>query len=210
MTEHFWDALTSIGTFALAIATFWMIKADAEKEKWRYTPLVTFDFYDIGAHENIGAPGFRNIASTSPHPTLQISGVIRNISETPAVDCKLDIYFYGTSKAQPVNEIHAISLHGGLGSGEYVEIQKSIAINDLDTHGSQYFTVGIAGLFSPSVSSGSEYPFDIVFSYKNALGDSFFTVYVIKLDGFIGKSKPTMIFKGRFVGTYSNAHRQAG
>ncbi len=210
MTEHLWEAFTGIGTLTLAVATFWMIINDRAKEKRQYTPLITFDFYDIASHENIGAPGFRNIASTSPHPTLLINGAIRNISETSAVDCKLDIFYYNApgSGVPPVNEIHAINLHSGLGSGEHVEVQKAITINDLNTQGSKYFSVGISGLFSASVPFGSEYPFEIVFSFKNAFGDPFFTVYAMKMDGLPGKAKPITTFKGSFSGTYSKNSRR--
>ena len=170
LSSHAWIALTGVGTLAMAWTAYLNIRRDSKKESRKYTPLMTFDFHDTpdAQHENLGPPGFRNIESNPVHPALLVSGTLRNISGTPSVDCKFDIYHCGESLGNAIHEISDVTLHSGLGSGENVELSKTITLNDIDTRGSTYFSVGIAGLFSiGEVQPGSEYPFFVVFSYKN-------------------------------------------
>ncbi len=198
------DFFVAIGTLALAWLAYLSLKRDSERELHRNTPWITFDFYDVGDHENLGLPGFRNISSNPEHPALRLGGALRNLSTTPAIDCQFDIYYRSESQVKPIHEISGIRLSNGLGSGERVEIAKTITIHDIDTHGSKYFVVGIAGLFNGfGVPPGSEYPFDVVFSCKNTFGNPFFSVYTMKMDGIIpGKAKPSMVFKGSRAGTF--------
>jgi hypothetical protein len=134
---------------------------------------------------------------------LLVSGTLRNISGTPSVDCKFDVYHCGESLGNAIHEISDVTLHSGLGSGEKVDLSKIITLDNIDTHGSAYFSVGIAGLFSIGGGQpGSEYPFFVVFSYKNILGEPFFSAYSMKMLGHPGKAIPSMVFKGSHEGIF--------
>ena len=150
LSSHAWISLTGVGTLAMAWTAYLNIRRDSKKESRKYTPLMTFDFHDTpdAQHENLGAPGFRHIQSHPKHSALLVSGTLRNISGTPSVDCKFDIYHCSESLENAVHEISGVTLHSGLGSGENVELSKLITLDDIDTHGSTYFSVGIVSLFS--------------------------------------------------------------
>ncbi|AWP23487.1 hypothetical protein C4901_09195 [Acidiferrobacter sp. SPIII_3] len=210
-----WDAVvevvTGAGTLMLAVSSFVTIRRTALSEKRRYTPVVTWDFYDIGEHENLGPPGFRHLQShrDNPelnHPALKLSGKLRNISASPAVDCRLDIYV--DSSPEPIHEIRNIALHDGLGAGDSAEISRLITLDDVDADGALYFKFGVHGLFAQfSVPAGHEYPFAVVFSYKNPFGAAFFSVYRMRVDARSDKGSerqpvPTMVFKGSASGQF--------
>ena len=209
------ELVTGAGTLMLAVSSFVTIRRTALSEKRRHTPVVTWDFYDIGEHENLGPPGFRHLQShrDNPgfnHPALKLSGKLRNISASPAVDCRLDIYV--DSKPEPIHEIRNIALHDGLGAGDSAEISRLITLDDVDTDGAPYFKVGVHGLFAQfSVPAGQEYPFAVVFSYKNPFGTAFFSVYRMRVDVRSDKSAdhksvlPTMVFKGSSAGQFTGA-----
>lgn len=200
----YFDALTGFGTLALATASFISIWNDKIRERRRYRPLITFDFYDIGEHENLGPQGFRHLHSHPIHPALLLSGTLRNISETPAIDCKLDIVYQDGLMSKPIHEIHDIKLHDGLGAGEHVKISKTLTLSDVDTKGSAVFAIGIAGIFSiGSQPVGVDWPAKIVFTYKNIFGDLFFTAYTMQMRTSLGNVAPTMVFKGSHAGEFS-------
>jgi hypothetical protein len=205
---------TAVGTLALAASGFVTIRRTSATEERRHTPLVTFDFYDVGAHENLGAAGFRCLEEHREYPylnhaALRLSGKLRNISASPAVDCRLDIYV--DWQPEPVHEIRSIRLHDGLGAADTVEIARLITLEDVDTRGAPYFQVGIHGLFAQfPVSPGQEYPFAVVFSYKNAFGAPYFSVYKMRLDVRSDKGSDkrpvlTVVFKGSSAGLFTQA-----
>lgn len=216
-----WDAVAGVGTalgafstVVLAVSAFVTIRKTQVSEERRHTPLVTFDFYDIGIHENRGAAGFRCLEEHREYPhlnhaALRLSGKLRNISASPAIDCRLDIYVDWQPK--PVHEIRSIRLHDGLGAADTAEIARLITLDDVDTQGAPYFLVGIHGLFAQCpVLPGQEYPFAVVFSYKNVFGAPYFSVYKMRLslrsDKDSGKQPvSTMVFKGSSAGLFTPA-----
>ncbi|MDA8118911.1 MAG: hypothetical protein M0Z85_02415 [Gammaproteobacteria bacterium] len=210
---------TAVSTLALAVSSFVTIRRTSAAEGRRHTPLVTFDFYDAGVHENLGAPGFRCLEELREYPhlnhtALRLSGKLRNISASPAIDCQLDIYV--DWQPEPVHEIRNIRLHDGMSAADTVEIVRLITLEDVDTRGEPYFQVGIHGLFAQfPVSLGQEYPFAVVFSYKNAFGAPYFSVYKMRLyvrsdKGLRKEPVLAMVFKGSSAGTFTGAWFGAG
>jgi hypothetical protein len=94
MKYEFLQILESFGTLSLAAFAFVSMLNDGAREKKRNYPLVVFDFYDIGDHESLGPPGFRNIQYHPIHPSLQLSGMLRNISGVPVADCRISLCLY--------------------------------------------------------------------------------------------------------------------
>lgn len=207
-----WHAVEGIGTLGLAVSAFVTIWRTAESEQRRHTPLITFDFYDIGNNENLGPPGFRHLQSHPDypglaHPALQLSGMLRNVSASPAVDCRLDIYVQSSPK--PIHEIRNVALYDGLGAADKAEVSRLITLDDIDTQGASHYQTGIMGLFSQQAPAGQEYPFAVVFSYRNPFGAAFFSVYRMRVDVRSDKSAdnksvlPTMVFKGSSAGRFT-------
>ena len=177
-----WGTLANVaaggGTLCLAVAAYWTIRRESHRERRLYTPLLTFDFFDAGQHENLGPPGFRHIQSHPRHSALRLSGALRNLSVTSAVDCRLDIYVDHES-GKPIHEIEGVALHNGLAAADKAEVCRLLTLDDLTPKALGVFDVGILGLFSRPVPTGKDYPFAVVLSYKNALGDPFFTAYAL-------------------------------
>ena len=201
------NAVSGIATALLAFAAFWTIRREAARERRQLTPLLTFEFFDSGEHENLGPPGFRHLPAHTRHPALRISGVLRNLASTSAVDCRLDIYVAQES-GWPIHEIQGVELHNGLAASDKAEVSRLLTLDDVTPRASGLFDVGIAGLFSLAVPTGKDYPFAVVLSYKNAFGDSFFTAYALLNGSRHNENQqpspaPTMVFKGSSSGTFT-------
>jgi hypothetical protein len=175
-----WAAASAVATLVLAGVTVWMawlskvgLDAEERREKSRRTPFLIFDFSDIGDHENLGAIGFRFLQSKLE---LLVSGAIRNVGNTTAVDIKLDIFHFIGRNADPVHEICGISVADALPAGGYSEWVKKIGNADLVVNG-PYYRSGINGLFSMSVIDN---PFHVVFSCKNSDGEDFCSIYCME------------------------------
>lgn len=206
-----WGAVTNVvsgtATFLLAVAAFWTIRRESARERLQYTPLLTFDFFDIGNHESLGPSGFRHVQSYPRHSALRISGALRNLASTPAVDCRLDIYI-SREQGELVHEIQSIALHNGLAAADKAEVCRLLTLDDVTPNAAGGFDVGIAGLFSGRLPAGKDYPFAVVLSYKNASGDPFFTVYAWHNGSRFDANPqphpvPTMVFKGSSSGTFT-------
>ena len=206
-----WGAVTNVvsaaATFSLAIAAFWTIRQESTRERLRHTPVLTLDFSDENEHESLGAPGFRHLQSYPRHSALQISGTLRNLAETAAVDCRLDVYA-AREMENVVHEIKAVPLHSGLAAADKAKISKRITLDDVTPTATGRFDVGILGLFSSPVPAGKDYPFAVVLSYKNPSGDSFFTAYALhngsRFDaGQQPHPAPRMVFKGSSPGAFT-------
>jgi len=192
--------ISGIATLSLAVAAFVTIRRDSIRERRLHTPLLTFEFFDNGEHGNLGPPGFRHLSAHPRHPALRISGTLRNLASTSAVDCRLDIYVANDSGG-PIHEIRDVFLHNGLAASDKAEVSRTLTLDDVTPRASGAFKVGIAGLFSMPVPTGKEYPFAVVFSYKNAFGDSFFTAYALHNGSRYDANQlpspvPTMVFRG--------------
>jgi hypothetical protein len=183
-----WD-WTAVGTVASAIATAILavvtvrmaslskrgLDAEERREKSRRTPFLIFDFSDGGDHENLGAIGFRHLQSKNE---LLVSGTIRNVGNTLAVDVRLDIFQYLASDAPPVHEISAIPLGDALPAGGSSQWSRMIGITDLIIEG-PYYKSGILGLFSRDTNNKYNH-FHVVFSCRNADGESFCSIYCVE------------------------------
>jgi hypothetical protein len=201
------NAVSGIATFLLAVAAFWTIRQESVREKRQHVPLLTLEFFDIGEHENLGPPGFRHLPSYPRHSALLFSGALRNLANTPAVDCRLDIYI-AREQGKLVHEIQGVALHIGLAAADKAEISRVLTLDDVTPKASGIFEVGVAGLFSVPVQAGKDYPFAVVLSYKNAFGDSFFTAYTLHNGSRFDANQqphpvPTMVFKGSSSGTFT-------
>jgi hypothetical protein len=201
------NALSGIGTALLAFAAFWTIRRDSTRERRLLTPLLTFEFFDKGEHENLGPPGFRHLPAHPRHPALRLSGMLRNLANSSAVDCRLDIYV-ANEAGSPIHEIRGVVLHNGLAASDKAEASRLLTLDDVTPRASGVFDVGIAGLFSRPVPTGKDYPFAVVFSYKNAFGDSFFTAYALHNGSRYDADQqphpaPAMVFKGSSSGTFT-------
>lgn len=201
------NAVSGIATFLLAVAAFWTIRQESARERRQYTPMLTLEFLDTGEHENLGPPGFRHLQSHPRHSALRISGALRNLANTSAVECKLDIYVAQESGGL-VHEIRGVDLHSGLAAADKAEICRLLTLDDVTPKASGTFNVGVAGLFSVPVQAGKDYPFAVVLSYKNAFGDPFFTAYALHNGSRFDANQqphpvPTMVFKGSSSGTFT-------
>lgn len=201
------NAVSGIATALLAFAAFWTIRRDSTRERRLHTPLLTLEFFDIGEHENLGPPGFRHLQSYPRHPALCISGALRNLAGTSAVDCRLDVYVANES-GHPIHEIRGVVLHNGLAASDKAEVSRLLTLDDVTPRASGFFDVGIAGLFSRQVPLGKDYPFAVVLSYKNAFGDPFFTAYALHNGSRYDANQqpspaPVMVFKGSSSGTFT-------
>lgn len=201
------NAVSGIATALLAFAAFWTIRRDSTRERRLLTPLLTFEFFDKYEHENLGSPGFRHLPSQPRHSGLRISGMLRNLASTSAVDCRLDIYVANES-GRPIHEIRDVVLHNGLAASDKAEVSRLLTLDDVTPSPSGVFEVGIAGLFSQPVPACKDYPFAVVFSYKNAYGDPFFTAYALHNGNRCDANQqtspaPTMVFKGSSSGTFA-------
>jgi hypothetical protein len=206
-----WDVVTNtvtgVATFLLAAAAFWTIRQESARERLRYTPMLTLDFSDQEEHEALGAPGFRHIQSHPRHSALLLSGTLRNLAETAAVDCRLDIYVAKKTN-NIVHEIRGIHLHSGLAAADTAAVSELLTLDDVTPKADGLFDVGILGLFSLAVPAGKDYPFAVVLSCKNASGDLFFSAYALhngsRFDaGHQPHPAPTMVFKGSSRGTFT-------
>lgn len=202
-SKTFWNSLTAVGTIAMAVASFFAIRKDSLRERNTHIPFVTFDFFDCGENENLGPPGFRHLTHHPEHSAIRLSGYLRNLSATPAVDLKLDIYFRDDSSH--VHEIQDIFIHDGLSASDRAKIERDITLDDVTPNQDGTFSIGIAGLFDRPSKTGVDYPFAVVLSYKNILGDSFFSVYTMKV--FMRKNAnqlvSLMFFKGSERGLFT-------
>jgi hypothetical protein len=95
-------AAAAAGSLVTYLVTYLLSR---RREKAERTPRLLFEFSDLPEHENLGAVGFRNLQSKLE---LLISGTIRNVGTALAIDIKLDIYHFRSSKALPVHEISGI------------------------------------------------------------------------------------------------------
>ena len=180
-----WSALsardwTATATFALAIVTVWMgwlskrgLDAEERREKSRRMPFVVFEFSDVEGHENLGAVGFRHLES-KPQPELLISGRLRNVGNSLALGLRLDIYHFLSSDGPPVHEIAGLPISDAIPPGGTLEWSRSIGLKDLAVNG--FYRSGIGGLFAVNPNC-RHYHFHVVFSYKNADGEKFSSIY---------------------------------
>jgi hypothetical protein len=145
------------------------------REKAERTPHLLFEFSDLPEHENLGAVGFRNLQSKLE---LLISGTIRNVGTALAIDIKLDIYHFRSSKAPPVHEISGIHVSEALQKGEALQWRKSIRLADLTVDGPNYKS-GTTGIFSDDTSTKYCH-YHVVLSCKNPLGEEFSTIYCME------------------------------
>ena len=167
-------------------------------------PEIAFYFFDIEEHENLGPPGFRCLDSHKPHPALLISGTLRNISKTPAKDCRLNIVYQKSPTSKPINEFYDIKLHDELGAGEHIEISKKITLRDADAERMCHSRIGINSLFSNvGELTKRDMPTKVIFTYKNIFGDPFFTVYTMQMIESQGRVVPTMALMGSHAGKFS-------
>jgi len=209
MSAWNWTAIgtvaSAIVTALLAVATFWMafltrrmaaatsemasitkrgLDAEEQREKSRRTPFLIFDFSDGPDHENLGAVGFRHLQSKLE---LLISGTIRNVGNTLAVNIKLDIFHFMSSDGPPVHEISDIHVADAMPAGGVSLWNQAIGIKDLAVNG--VYRSGISGLF-PGNANGRYNHFHVVFSCKNADGEDFCSIYcmekIIKGNEFLG------------------------
>lgn len=155
------------------------------RDKAKITPHLVFGFSDLPEHENLGAVGFRNLQSKLE---LLISGTIRNVGTALAIDIKLDIYHFRSSKAPPVHEISGIHVSEALQIGESLQWSKSIRLADL-TVDAPYYKSGTIGVFSDATGT-RYYHYHVVFSCKNQLGEEFSTIYCME------KTVENNVFKG--------------
>ncbi len=183
MVDWNWTAVgtvaSAIATVGLAWATFRMVRlskrgldAEERREKSRRTPFLVFDFSDDPDHENLGAVGFRYLQSTLE---LFISGTIRNVGNTVAVDIRLDIFHFMGSNANPAHEISGIPIADAIPAGGLSQWSRTIGNADLVVEGT-YYRSGINGLFSVDANC-KYYHFHIVFSCRNADGENFCSIY---------------------------------
>lgn len=201
------NAVSGIATALLALAALWTIRRDSTRERRLHTPLLTFEFFDQGEHENLGAPGFRHLQFHPRHSALRVSGALRNLANAAAVDCRLDVYVANESGSL-IHEIRDVVLHNGLAASDKAEVSRLLTLDDVTPRASGVFDVGIAGLFSRPVPTGEDYPFAVVLSYKNAFGDSFFTAYALHNGTRYDADQqphpaPAMVFKGSSSGTFT-------
>jgi hypothetical protein len=155
------------------------------QEKAKRTPHLLFEFSDIPEHEDLGAVGFRNLQSKLE---LLISGTISNVGTGLAINIKLDIYHFISSKAPPVHEIEGIHVYEALSKDKSLQWSNSIRLADLKVDGPSYNS-GTIGIFSDA-SSAKYYHFHVVFSCKNQLGEEFSTIYCME------KIVENNVFKG--------------
>lgn len=182
MSEIITDIVTPIatgimGAVAGSYATYLFARRQQKAER---TPHLLFEFADLPEHENLGAVGFRNIASKLE---LLISGTIRNAGTALATGIKLDIYHFRSSTAPPVHEIARIHVADALSAGEAASWSESIRLADITVEGPEYqpgtdpiYKSGPTGVFSDDTNS-EYYHHHVVFSCKNLLGEEFSTVY---------------------------------
>ncbi|WP_234729985.1 hypothetical protein [Acidocella facilis] len=170
-------ATAIVGAVAGSYATYLFTRRQQKAER---TPHLLFEFADLSEHENLGAVGFRNIASKLE---LLISGTIRNAGTALATGIRLDIYHFQNSAAPPVHEIAGIQVADALRAGEAATWNKSIRLADITVEGPEYqpgtgpiYKSGPTGVFSGDTSS-KYYHHHVVFSCKNLLGEEFSTVY---------------------------------
>jgi hypothetical protein len=105
-------AAAAAGSLVTYLVTYLLSR---RREKAERTPRLLFEFSDLPEHENLGVVGFRNLQSKLE---LLISGTIRNVGTALAIDIKLYIYHFRSSKAPPVHEISGIHVSEALQKGE--------------------------------------------------------------------------------------------
>ncbi len=201
------EAFTGVGTLALAGTSFYQIRQNILREKRKYRPMVTLDFQDQEGEAWRGCPGLRLTPEAQGTTHLQVSGVLKNLASTPAVDCSLDVYIHRKDGSKPDHVLKALLLSNGLGSGESSRISKlSTLIHILDTDGQNSSLVDIASLFNmPDGVSDGYYPSSVVLSYKNSFGDHFFTVYSIRRTSMANESSQVgMEFQRSMPGLFSD------
>jgi len=171
------DVITPLGIAAAGAAVGSLVTylLSRWREKAERTPHLLFEFSDLPEHENLGAVGFRNLQSKLE---LLISGTIRNVGTALAIDIKLDIYHFRSSKAPPVHEISGIHVSEALQKGEALQWRKSIRLADLTVDGPNYKS-GTTGIFSDDTSTKYCH-YHVVLSCKNPLGEEFSTIYCME------------------------------
>ncbi|MGA7383429.1 MAG: hypothetical protein WBW81_01635, partial [Methylocella sp.] len=181
------DVITPLGITAAGAAVGSVVTylLSRRREKAERTPHLLFEFSDLPEHENLGAVGFRNLQSKLER---LISGTIRNVGTALAIDIKLDIYHFRSSKAPPLHEISGIHVSEALQKGEALQWSKSIRLADLTIDGPNYKS-GTIGVFSDD-KCAKYYHFHVVFSCKNPLGEEFSTIYCME------KTVENNVFKG--------------
>src|SRR5271166_114408 len=181
------DVITNLGSAAAGAAVTALVTylLSRRREKAERTPHLLFEFSDLPEHENLGAVGFRNLQSKLE---LLISGTIRNVGTALAIDIKLDIYHFRSSKAPPVHEISSIHVSDALQKDEALPWSKSIRLADLTVDGNSYKS-GTIGIFSDEMNT-RYYHFHVVFSCKNPRGEEFSTIYCME------KIVENNVFKG--------------
>lgn len=182
-------ALSALATFAMAFLTWRMAKATSDmastskcgldseerREKSRRTPFLLFDFSDSPEHEGLGAAGFRHLQSKVE---LLVSGTIRNVGNTLAVNIELDIFHYIGSNSAPVHEICKIHVADALPAGGFSLWSRTIGNLDLTVEGT-YYRSGVHGLFACDTNNKYNH-FHVVFSCKNADGEDFCSIYCVE------------------------------
>jgi hypothetical protein len=143
--------------------------------KQERTPILQFEFSDLPQHEELGAVGFRHIQRELE---LLISGTIRNVGPTLAIDIKLDIYHFKSTTVPPVHEIAGIRIADTLQPDESLQWSKSIRLADLTVDGAHYKS-GPTGVFLDDISS-KHYHHHVVFSCKNTQGEESSAIYCME------------------------------
>lgn len=138
-------------------------------------PTVRMEFADIPIHGGRDGPvGFRNFWNES---ALRVSGTLQNGGSVPALDLRLDIYHYQTSKARPTHEIIGIPVADMLPPGQEVPWSRTLTLADVTVdHPKGYYRSGYIGFFSDGLSYPT-YHFHVVFSWTNPYGEKAYAIY---------------------------------
>jgi hypothetical protein len=173
MTDIFSNIISAAaGSASGALLTYFLPR---RYRKAAPTPVLRFDFADLAEHENLGAEGFRHIQSKTE---LLISGTLRNLGPVLATDVALDLYHFRSANGLPVHEIAGIRVADAIAAGEALAWSKAIRLADLTVDG-RYYRSGTTGVFSDDTRS-KYYHFHVVFTWKNALGEPFSTLYAME------------------------------
>jgi hypothetical protein len=177
MTEIVANLVSAAGGAAIggtvgSVVTYFLSR---RQQKAATTPVLRFDFADLGEHENLGPVGFRHLQSRME---LLISGILRNAGAALATDIKLDIYHFRLGASCPVHEIAAIRVADALQPDETLSWCRSIGLADITINGPNYVS-GPTGIFSDNTRS-KYYHFHVVFSWRNVQGDLFSAIYAME------------------------------
>ncbi len=169
------SAAVALGTGALAFTTMQALHDEVSRNKARRVPLVTFDFLDLEKPKTMaGFPGLRFTTrgvSDGTQKLVALEGVLRNLSETPVVECRLSV-----ARRSGASGLPSFPVQSGLGAKEHLE--KRIEVADIAVAHPD----AIAHLIFTDPDHADGFP-HVVFSYKNIDMSWFCSVYGVQAQG---------------------------